>query len=489
MIFSRSSAFYLSLTFVTGAAGLCYQVIWQRYLTMLIGADARSTSLVIALFLLGLALGNYFFGQFAQSKSRKKSLQIYGQCELAIGLWALIFPLLLNFIHSVLIKFQPIFIVDLLASALLILPATFLMGSTVPLLTGALPEGHKEVNDIHRKIYAINTLGAFLGVLIGSFYLIPEFGLSFGSNLVGLINILIGLFYISNNFSGEVIKTEDPPIIPHRFTNNQVYFFVFVTGAFAIALEIFMIRLWALALGPSVVVFPFVLSLFILGLSLGPLTMKEVTVESTRNEIIKVALASLWSIGLACYFPLWVGNLRVLIEHNDWGFYLYHFVNYLLMALMILPMLIPLGRLLPMGYSFLKKEGNNFAIVCGRLYTSNTAGTFFGALVLGHFIFYFVNIDLAYKISIFVLLSVFVFFLGMHKKYVSLGFVSLVLVVSVLWPWHRNLHYISLFRKVEPVTGVHLTGPFSLPSLGSQDIVPYFLKDDIHNTVSVFWIF
>ena len=42
---------------LSGAAGLVYQVAWQRALTWVFGVDLYATTTVVACFLLGLGLG------------------------------------------------------------------------------------------------------------------------------------------------------------------------------------------------------------------------------------------------------------------------------------------------------------------------------------------------------------------------------------------------------------------------------------------------
>jgi len=52
----------LALTLVTGFAGLVYEVVWQRYVAILLGSDSESTAAVLGIFLGGLALGYRVFG-------------------------------------------------------------------------------------------------------------------------------------------------------------------------------------------------------------------------------------------------------------------------------------------------------------------------------------------------------------------------------------------------------------------------------------------
>ena len=80
-------------TFLSGAAGLIFQVVWQRYLSFLMGSEARSISLVVAVFLFGLATGYQFWGNMTERGwSRQKLLKAVGFVELGIAVYGLLFP-------------------------------------------------------------------------------------------------------------------------------------------------------------------------------------------------------------------------------------------------------------------------------------------------------------------------------------------------------------------------------------------------------------
>ena len=61
-------------TILTGFSALCAQVVWQRYLAILVGSEARSLTLVVAVFLCGLALGYYVFGFITERKKWPRHL-------------------------------------------------------------------------------------------------------------------------------------------------------------------------------------------------------------------------------------------------------------------------------------------------------------------------------------------------------------------------------------------------------------------------------
>ncbi len=51
------------IIFATGATGLIYQVVWQRYLSRLLGSDSIATAIILATFLGGLSFGYFFCGK------------------------------------------------------------------------------------------------------------------------------------------------------------------------------------------------------------------------------------------------------------------------------------------------------------------------------------------------------------------------------------------------------------------------------------------
>ncbi|MGR3178403.1 MAG: hypothetical protein ACUZ8E_10145 [Candidatus Anammoxibacter sp.] len=57
--------------FLTGITGLVFQVIWQKYLSYLVGSESRSISLVVAIFLIGLASGYLFWGKLTVPVGRQ----------------------------------------------------------------------------------------------------------------------------------------------------------------------------------------------------------------------------------------------------------------------------------------------------------------------------------------------------------------------------------------------------------------------------------
>src|SRR5688572_895119 len=79
----------LLLFFCSGATALVYEVVWSRYLTLMLGSTVQAQTVVLAVFMGGLALGNRLFGKHSQEF---QPLRAYAIIELGIGLYAFLFP-------------------------------------------------------------------------------------------------------------------------------------------------------------------------------------------------------------------------------------------------------------------------------------------------------------------------------------------------------------------------------------------------------------
>src|SRR5258707_11087448 len=77
------------LFFVSGATALVYEVVWSKYLSQMFGSTIQAQTVVLAVFMGGLALGNRLFG--GRAGQLRQPIRAYGFIELAIGLFAFFF--------------------------------------------------------------------------------------------------------------------------------------------------------------------------------------------------------------------------------------------------------------------------------------------------------------------------------------------------------------------------------------------------------------
>ncbi|MBI4485181.1 MAG: hypothetical protein HY655_04135, partial [Acidobacteria bacterium] len=92
------------LFFCSGVSGLIYQVVWVRAFGTVFGNTIYSASIVIAVFMLGLGVGSYVVGRWADRRYTNRPdslLRIFGSFELTIGALAVGVSLLLPHLGDV----------------------------------------------------------------------------------------------------------------------------------------------------------------------------------------------------------------------------------------------------------------------------------------------------------------------------------------------------------------------------------------------------
>src|SRR5262245_37953870 len=80
--------------FISGGCGLVYEVLWGKYLSLFVGSTTYGHMMVLTAFMGGLAAGSFYFGRRVDRAGRP--LKIYGWMEVAVGLYGLFFPMLLD---------------------------------------------------------------------------------------------------------------------------------------------------------------------------------------------------------------------------------------------------------------------------------------------------------------------------------------------------------------------------------------------------------
>ncbi|MGH9256386.1 MAG: fused MFS/spermidine synthase [Vicinamibacterales bacterium] len=198
------------LFFLSGISGLVYQVVWVRVFGNVFGNTIYSASIVVAVFMLGLGVGSYLVGVWADRRyaSHPDSLlRTYGHVEMAIAAMGLTIAALLPHLGAVsaLVSsyvrepsgWYALSTTSYLARAgiaiVLLTPITLLMGGTLTLLIRHLVRSDLEIGGWRiALLYGINTAGAALGAVVTDFALVPAVGL-WGTQMVAVcLNVVAG---------------------------------------------------------------------------------------------------------------------------------------------------------------------------------------------------------------------------------------------------------------------------------------------------------
>jgi spermidine synthase len=165
---------------LSGATALGAEVVWTRLLGMLLGLTVYIFSIILAVFLIGLALGSGLGSMMLRSVRPRLALA-WSQILLTLGIaWTawIISSSLPYWPINPLLTLSPwhTFQLDMVRCLWAILPPTILWGASFPLAVGALARRGEDPGHTVGMVYAANTLGAIFGALIVSLVLIPGVG-------------------------------------------------------------------------------------------------------------------------------------------------------------------------------------------------------------------------------------------------------------------------------------------------------------------------
>lgn len=172
--------------FISGLSALIYQVCWQRLLFTGFGVDLTSITVIVSVFMAGLGIGAFFGGRIAD-KYPQNIILIFCLIELGIGCFGLLSHQLILNLQDMLIHAN--LVMTALGSFILLLFPTFLMGTTLPLLTSFFNQHIQNIGDSIGQLYFYNTLGAAFGALATGFILFNQFTLSHTIYIAAMLNL------------------------------------------------------------------------------------------------------------------------------------------------------------------------------------------------------------------------------------------------------------------------------------------------------------
>ncbi len=390
--------FFLLFT-LSGFAGLIYESIWSQYLKLFLGHAAYAQTLVLAIFMGGMALGSWLCSRY--SVSWRNLLVAYAVTEVAIGLTALVFhPVFVSATGFAYDRVMPALGTPLAVdafkwgmSSLLILPQSVLLGMTFPLMSAGLIRGYPgHSGGTIAMLYFTNSLGAAAGVLASGFVLVGLVGLPGTMLTAGILNILLGLivWLLAKDMSFAPPQPARPAGDRSGSRGSALLVWVaLLTGAASFIYEIGWIRMLSMVLGSSTHAFELMLSAFILGLAFGGLWMKRRIDRIAEPEkflgVVQVAMGLLALATLVVYgrtFEIMQWLLGVLTR-TEGGYVVFNFGSHLIALLVMFPAAFFAGTTLPLiTHALLRRGAGERAI--GVVYAANTVGAIAGVFFAVH---------------------------------------------------------------------------------------------------------
>jgi spermidine synthase len=291
--------------FVSGFAALLYQVIWQRMLAVFSGADVHSATLIVTAFMGGLGVGNLAGGHVADRVSPRMSLLLFAAAELLVALFGFFSAsLYYGFLYQ---QLGPIDMPSPVIGGVLfvsLLCPTFFMGASLPLLARALTHGIDRAASVIGVLYGVNALGAGVGAMVSTWWLLPRFGLDgsveFGATLNVLCAAVLFPFALLLKRSAATGRVDPAAGVERTVASGaarppafgfRVWAAVFaLSGMLGLALEITWFRVLGVMVKSTAFTFGTLLALYLAGLGLGALAGSVLAPRVRRPAIAFLSL-------------------------------------------------------------------------------------------------------------------------------------------------------------------------------------------------------
>ena len=390
---------YFALFAVSGFAGLIYESIWSHYLKLFLGHAAYAQTLVLAMFMGGMAIGAWLCSRV--SSRWGNLLRGYAIAEGLVGVAALAFhPVFVGTTDLAYDSILPAIggetgaaLAKWIIATLLILPQSILLGMTFPLMSaGLLRRYPSSPGESLSLLYFTNSLGAAIGVLVSGFVLIEKLGLPGTMQFAGLINLALAavVFLLARGREETMTGEARLPATENAETPYHLLLLIaLLTGAASFIYEIGWIRMLSLVLGSSTHSFELMLSSFILGLAFGGLWIRK-RIDSIADPLrflgmVQLAMGMLALATLPLYGQMF-GVMQAVMKglaRTESGYAMFLLSSDGIALAIMFPATFCAGMTLPLITYALLRGGHGEKSI-GAVYSANTLGAILGVFVAAH---------------------------------------------------------------------------------------------------------
>ncbi|WP_444994542.1 fused MFS/spermidine synthase [Aliikangiella sp. IMCC44359] len=409
---STSSVSKLKITLfcifaLSGFSGLIYESIWTHYIKLILGHAAYSQTLVLSIFMGGMAIGAALTGR-RKDKPLKTPLKYYAIVEGILAIFAFgfhtIFVSTESLLHETLIpSIDSVVLIEIVRwglASLLILPQSVLLGTTFPLIgTAVIRLDQQHSGSTLGMLYFTNSIGAAIGVLASGFILIGMVGLPGTIMTAGIINIFIAIIVWglskSERQPENLAVAEETPTPTQKIENqddfspNWLFAIALLTGLASFFYEIGWIRMLSLVLGSSMQAFELMLSAFITGIALGGLWIRKRISKADNPAFLLGKIQIIMGLCAVATLPLYnqmfdfMGFMINSLTKTEGGYLLFNLSSHFISMLIMLPASFMAGMTLPLiTFTLLKWKQGEASI--GKVYAFNTVGAIVGILIAIH---------------------------------------------------------------------------------------------------------
>ncbi|MBI2189001.1 MAG: tetratricopeptide repeat protein [Acidobacteria bacterium] len=422
------------LFFLSGLSGLVYQVVWVRVFGNVFGNTVYSASIVIAVFMLGLGVGSYVVGAWADRRYMHHPdslLRAYGSVEIAIASLGFAVAAALPHLGAVsalvssyvrepsgwYVLSTGSYLARAGSAIALLTPITLLMGGTLTLLIRHLVRSDLAIGGWRiAELYGINTLGAATGAVLTDFALVPAWGLWSTQMIAVGFNVVagVGAWYLASHRSkvkshkskvrgvrlhpsagarGALsgVEGQPDPQLPDQPSAHGggagavvlTSMALAMSGLAALGMEILWFRHFTILLGGFRAVFSLLLTLILLGIGLGALVGGAVHRRTGRPaEWLMLAQGLLVASTLFGFAAADVEPINTEVVTGTGTLAELWFNAKPMLQEVALPALL-MGCAFPLANALIQRAEARVGRRAGVLYLANTAGAVAGSLAAG----------------------------------------------------------------------------------------------------------
>jgi spermidine synthase len=384
------------LFFLSGFSSLVYQVVWTRLAFASFGIITPVLSVVISVFMLGLAIGAWAGGRFIAALVEKTGLSavaFYAGAELLIGLGAFAVPKLFAAGESFLLAAgQTNSIGYLFLSALVlafsILPWCLFMGATFPLMMAYVRERDCKNTESFSFLYLANVLGAMSGTLMAAVVLVELLGFRHTLWVAAAGNFTIAVIggWLAWKQRGclavvalEAERSAGPGNLssPGNARSRLIKWILFSTGFGAMAMEVVWTRAFTPVLKTQVYSFAWIVFTYLGATFAGSLTYRR----NLRAGSVHSMAELIFFLAIAAFFPIFANDYRLMTWVSLTGLQISEHVHAALLLVSISPVCIILGYLTP---RLIDEYAAGQPRDAGKAYAMNVIGCILGPLVASY---------------------------------------------------------------------------------------------------------
>lgn len=368
--------------FLSGVSGLGYEIVWMRMLSYGLGHEGPAVLATIAAFFLGLAIGGWLLDKpIARSRFPQR---IYAVLEAIVGMWALVLitliPLANRWSGSLMgIDVTPLrhWIIAFIIPGLVLLPATFSMGGTIPAMERFITARRSDGKCL-AGVYAANTFGAVAGTLVVTFIIAPRWGYARTLVLLAGLNILCAI--ITGSYNCDIRKCPSEKISAQSNRPRMLYARLWMTGLLGMGYEVLIIHALSQILENTVYSFASILAVYLLGSATGAAIYQQHWKHLEANDLMSRLLCWL-SVTCLAGVPL----ILLVRPLNRWIHKLLTGFNGAVTTEMLLALLVFAGPTILMGalFSHMVQQARNKHGGVGMSFSINTIGCSIAAPLFG----------------------------------------------------------------------------------------------------------